>query len=134
MARNTGVTRRLISSGGMYEAAFGYSRAVVIGDDCWVAGTTDAGADGTSEHPGDVAGQTWAALERIERALADAGLTMSDVVRTRIYIVEIADAATVGAVHGQVFGEIRPAATMVQVVALIHPSLRVEIEADARRA
>jgi enamine deaminase RidA (YjgF/YER057c/UK114 family) len=127
------MTRRLISSGGPFEATFGYSRAVVVGDTCWVAGTTDVGADGASEHPGDVAGQTWAAFERIERALVDGGFTLADVVRTRMFIVDIADAETVGAVHGQIFGEIRPASTMAQVVALIHPSLRIEIEAEARR-
>lgn len=126
--------RRLISSGGPWEAAAGYSRAIVVGDGCWVAGTTDAGPDGTSQHPGDVAGQARAVFAIIERALAEGGFTLADVVRTRMFIVDIADAAAVTAVHGAIFGEIRPAATLVAVAALMHESLRVEIEAEARRA
>jgi enamine deaminase RidA (YjgF/YER057c/UK114 family) len=125
--------RRLISSGGPFEAAVGYSRAVVVGDACWVAGTTDAGPDGRSLHPGDVGAQTRAALEIIERALAEAGFALSDVVRTRMFVTDISRSAEVTAVHGAVFGEIRPAATLVGVRALIDASLLVEIEAEARR-
>jgi len=126
--------RRLISSGGPFETIGGYSRAVVIGDSCWVAGTTDLGPDGVSTHPGDATGQARATLAIIERALADGGFGLTDVVRTRMFITDAADATAVVAVHGEVFGAIRPAATLVVVAALIHPSLRVEIEAEARRA
>jgi enamine deaminase RidA (YjgF/YER057c/UK114 family) len=126
--------RRRISSGGPWEAAAGYSRALVVGDACWVAGTTDAGPDGVSRHPGDAAAQARAALAIIERALAEGGFGLADVVRTRMYVVDIADAGAVTAVHGEVFGAIRPAATLVAVAALMHPSLLVEIEVDARRS
>jgi enamine deaminase RidA (YjgF/YER057c/UK114 family) len=128
------VTDRRISSGGPWEAAAGYSRAIVVGDACWVAGTTDAGPDGRSRHPGDVAAQAGAVLEIIERALAEAGFRLSDVVRTRMFVTDIARSAEVSAVHGAVFGEIRPAATMVEVGALMEPSLLIEIEAEARRS
>ena len=125
--------RRLISSGSPYEARYGYSRAVVDGDRCWVAGTTDAGADGTSEHPGDAAAQAQAAWAIVDRALREAGFSLADVVRTRMLVVSMADGPAVAAVHGEVFGEIRPAATLVEVGALIDPSLLVEVEADAVR-
>ena len=125
--------RRRISSGSPYEALAGYSRAVVVGDSCWVAGTTDAGADGRSRHPGDVAAQARAALDIIGRALDDAGFALADIVRTRMFVTDIAHAGELAAVHGEVFGEIRPVTTMVEVGALIEPSLLVEIEAEARR-
>jgi enamine deaminase RidA (YjgF/YER057c/UK114 family) len=125
--------RRRIGSGGPYEARFGYSRAIVDGDTCWVSGTTDAGAGGASLHPGDVAAQARASWEIVGRALTDAGFDLADVVRTRMYVVEVDDSTTVGEVHGEVFGEIRPASTMVQVAGLVHPSLLVEVEAEARR-
>jgi enamine deaminase RidA (YjgF/YER057c/UK114 family) len=82
--------RRRISSGGPWEAVAGYSRAIVVGDSCWVAGTTDAGPDGQSLHPGDVAAQARAVLEIIERALAEAGFGLADVVRTRMFVTDIA--------------------------------------------
>ena len=125
--------RRRISSGGPWESVAGYSRAIVVGDSCWVAGTTDAGADGRSQHPGDIAAQARAVLEIIERALIDGGFDLSDVVRTRMFVTDIARSAEVSAVHGAVFGAIRPAATLVEVSALMEPSLLVEIEAEARR-
>ena len=125
--------RRRISSGGPWEAVAGYSRAIVVGDACWVAGTTDAGPDGVSRHPGDIAGQARAVLAIIERALAEGGFALADVVRTRMFITDMAHNAALTAVHGEVFGEIRPAATMVAVAGLMHPSLLVEIEAEARR-
>jgi enamine deaminase RidA (YjgF/YER057c/UK114 family) len=127
-------TRRLISSGGPWEASAGYSRAVAVGESCWVAGTTDAGPDGTSLHPGDPAGQARAALATIERALGEAGFALADLVRTRLFVTDMSHAEEILAVHGDVLGSIRPAATIVEVSALIHPSLLVEIEADARRA
>ena len=126
--------RRHVSSGSPYEARYGYARAVAVGDACWVAGTTDAGPDGRSQHPGDAAAQTRAVFAIIARALEEAGFSLADVVRTRMYVSDIADAAAVATVHGEVMGEIRPASTLVAVSALIEPTLLVEIEVDARRA
>ena len=125
--------RRRISSGGPWERLAGYSRAIVVGDTCWVAGTTDAGPGGVSQHPGDVAAQARAVLAIIEGALIEGGFTLADVVRTRMFVTHMSQSAAVLAVHGEAFGEIRPAATMVAVAALMHPSLLVEIEAEARR-
>ena len=125
--------RRRISSGGPWEAGAGYSRAIVVGDECWVAGTTDAGPDGASLHPDDPGAQARAILGIIERALAEGGFELADVVRTRMFVTDIAHAGPVGAVHGEVFGAIRPAATLVAVAGLMHPTLLVEIEAEARR-
>lgn len=126
--------RRIISSGGPWESSAGYSRAVVAGDACFVAGTTDAGPDGVSLHPDDMGGQARAALEIIGRALAEAGFSLADVVRTRMFVTVMARAGEVLAVHGEVFRDIRPAATIVEVSALLEPSLLVEIEVDAQRA
>ena len=128
------MARRLISSGGPYERPNGYSRAVVVGDSCWVAGTTDAGPDGRSAHPGDAGAQARAAFAIVADALEAAGFGLQDVVRTRMFVTEMTASAAVLAVHGGLFGEIRPAATIVEVGALIEPSLLVEIEAEARRA
>jgi enamine deaminase RidA (YjgF/YER057c/UK114 family) len=125
--------RRLISSGSPYEARYGYSRAIVEGDTCWVSGTTDAGADGASTHPGDAAAQARASWAIIERALGEAGFELEDVVRTRMYVTAIEDAPLVAAIQGELFVDIRPASTLVQVAGLIHSSLLVEIEAEARR-
>ena len=125
--------RRLVSSGGPWEAGAGYSRAVVVGDGCWVSGTTDAGPDGSSRHPGDAGAQARATLDVIERALADGGFTLADIVRTRLYVTDPASIPAVLAAHGERFATIRPAASIVVVAALIEPSLLVEIEADARR-
>ena len=118
-----------MSSGSPWEGPYGYSRAVVEGDACWVAGTTDP----SGAHPDDPAGQARAALGIIERALAEAGFGLADVVRTRMYVTDPAFAAPVAAVHGEVFRDTRPAATLVVVAALIEPGLLVEIEADAVR-
>jgi enamine deaminase RidA (YjgF/YER057c/UK114 family) len=125
--------RRRISSGGPWEVVAGYSRAIVVGDSCWVAGTTDAGPDGRSRHPGDVAAQASAVLEIIEHALGEAGFGLADVVRTRMFVTDISRSAEILVVHGAVFGKIRPAATMVEVSALMDPGLLIEIEAEARR-
>jgi enamine deaminase RidA (YjgF/YER057c/UK114 family) len=127
------MTRRLVSSGGPWEASAGYSRAVVSGDTCWVSGTTDAGPDGQSRHPGAPGAQARAALDVIEHALSQAGFQVEDVVRTRMYVTDPADIPMVLEAHGERFGAIRPAATVVVVTALIEPSLLVEIEADAHR-
>jgi enamine deaminase RidA (YjgF/YER057c/UK114 family) len=126
-------SRRRISSGGPWEAVAGYSRAIVVDDACWVSGTTDLGPDGRSQHPDDIAGQTRATLGIIEAALVEAGFSLADVVRTRMFVTDMSRAAEVSAVHREFFGEIRPAATLVGVAALIDPSLLIEIEADARR-
>jgi enamine deaminase RidA (YjgF/YER057c/UK114 family) len=126
--------RRRVSSGGPWEAIAGYSRAVVVGDGCWVSGTTDAGPDGRSRHPGDIAGQAAAAFEIIETALSEAGFSLADVVRTRMFVTDIGRSGEVLPVHARFFGEIRPAATLVEVSALIDPSLLIEIEAEARHA
>lgn len=127
------VTRRLISSGGPWEASAGYSRAVVVGDACWVSGTTDAGPDGRSLHPGDPGGQARAAFAIVEKALSEAGFTLGDVVRTRLYVTDMSRSGEVLAVHGELFGAVRPAATIVEVTRLIEPSLMVEVEVEARR-
>jgi enamine deaminase RidA (YjgF/YER057c/UK114 family) len=125
--------RRLVSSGGPYESRYGYSRAVAVGDACWVAGTTDAGPDGTSLHPGDPAAQARAAYGIAIDALAEAGFALDEVVRTRMYVVRAEDALAVAEVNGQLFGATRPAATLVRVAGLIDPSLLVEVELEARR-
>lgn len=117
------VDRHNVSSGSDFEAAVGYSRAVRIGPHVVVAGTTGSG--------GGIAAQTRDALRRIEIALEQVGATLADVVRTRMYVTDIARWREVGEVHAQVFGETRPVATMVEVSALIAPELLVEIEADA---
>jgi enamine deaminase RidA (YjgF/YER057c/UK114 family) len=119
------VSRILVSSGSDVESTVGYSRAVRVGPHVTVAGTTGPGpAD-------DIGAQTREALRRIEIALHEAGAVLSDVVRTRIYVTDISRWREVAAVHAEIFGEIRPAATMVEVAALIAPELLVEIEADA---
>ena len=128
------MARRLISSGGPWEARYGYSRAVVVGDEAFVSGTTDAGPDGRSLHPGDASAQARAVFEIIGRAIGEAGFELSDVVRTRMFVTDAANIAAVTAVHGEVFRDIRPAATIAVVAALIEPTLLVEIEADARKA
>jgi enamine deaminase RidA (YjgF/YER057c/UK114 family) len=117
------VQRVNVSSGSQFEATVGYSRAVRLGSHVVVAGTTGPG-DGP-------AAQTREALRRIEIALNEAGASLSDVVRTRIFVTDISAWQEVGLVHAEVFGDIRPVATMVEVSALISPDLVVEIEADA---
>ncbi len=124
------VTR--IGSGTPWEAVVGYSRVVVRGDAAWVSGTTSL-VDGAVAHPGDAAAQTRQALAIVGEALERAGFTLADVVRTRMYVTDIARWEEVGRAHGEVFGDIRPATSMVQVAALIDPSMLVEVEADAVR-
>ena len=116
-------SRNLVSSGSEFESVVGYSRAVRTGPHVAVAGTTGTGDD--------LAAQARDALRRIEIALGQAGATLADVVRTRIYVIDISRWREVGEVHARVFGDIRPVATMVEVSALIAPGLLVEIEADA---
>ena len=125
------MTRRNFSSGAKWEPVAGYSRAVRVGPHIWIAGTTSTDADGAIVGVGDVHQQTLHTLANIERALTQAGASLSDVVRTRMFVVNIDDWEVVAHAHGAVFGEIRPASTMVEVSGLIAPEILVEIEADA---
>lgn len=126
--RHMSFERHTISSGGPYEDVYGYSRAVRAGDHVFVAGTCAQPPDVAGS---DAATQAAAALRIIETALTEAGATLADVVRTRIFVVDDDDVDAVLRVHGETFESIRPAATLVRVAGLIDPSLLVEIEADA---
>ena len=123
--------RKNISSGAPWESIVGYSRAVRIGNHVWVAGTTATADDGSVVGVGDAAAQTRFVLQKIDRALREAGGSLRDVVRTRSFVTDISQWEAIGRVHGEYFGDIRPAATMVEVSKLIDPDHLVEIEVDA---
>ena len=122
-----------ISSGGPWEESIGYSRATVAGPHVHISGST-ATVGGVLQHAGDAYGQTKVAFEVIAKALTKAGHTLEDVVRTRMYLANAADMDAVGRAHGELFREIRPAATMLAGIEFINPAMLVEIEVDSYKA
>ena len=123
---------RRLNAGSPWEGIVGYSRVVVRGDAAWVSGTTSM-VDGAVAHPGDAGAQTRQALAIVREALERAGFTLADVVRTRMFVTDISRWEEIGRAHGEFFGDVRPATSMLQVSALIDPAMLVEIEADAVR-
>jgi enamine deaminase RidA (YjgF/YER057c/UK114 family) len=126
-----GAARRNIASGTPWEPVVGYSRAVRVGPHVYVSGTTATDDNGAIVGVGDAGAQTRQALRNLVEALERAGATARDVVRTRIFVTDISGWQAIGEAHGEVFGGVRPATSMVEVRRLIHPDMLVEIEADA---
>jgi enamine deaminase RidA (YjgF/YER057c/UK114 family) len=127
------VADKRISSGGPWEDIIGYSRATVAGPTVHVSGTT-ATVNGELQHAGDAYGQTQVALGIIANALAEAGHSINDIVRTRMFLANASDMDAVGKAHGEVFGSIKPAATMIAGLEFINPEMLVEIEVDSYKA
>jgi enamine deaminase RidA (YjgF/YER057c/UK114 family) len=123
--------RQNISSGSPYEPVFGYSRAVRMGNQVFVSGTVAWGDDGKVTGEGDMYAQARQAIRNIEKALAQAGASLADVVRTRTFVTDVSRFEEVARAHGEAFGDVRPAATVVEVKALVDAVMLVEIEADA---
>lgn len=123
------MSRQLVTSGSPFEKTIGFSRAVRVGDRVLVSGTAPVWPDGSC--PDDAAVQTWRCFEIIAQALAEAGASLTDVVRTRMFLVDSSAADAVAAVHGELFAKVRPAATMVIVAGLLDPRWKIEIEAEA---
>ncbi len=129
MSDRGGLVRQLVRSGSPFEQTFGFSRAVRVGERVVVAGTAPVWPDGSCS--GDAGVQARRCFEIIAEALAEAGASLADVVRCRMFVIDSSDADAIGAVHGQLFAETRPAATMVVVAGLLDPRWKVEIEAEA---
>lgn len=125
------MTRQLISSGSPFEPTIGFSRAVRVGNWISISGTAPIGPDGRTVGPGNPSAQARRCFEIIQAALEAAGASLSDVVRTRMFLTRMDDWEAVGHVHGEFFGDVRPASTIVEVSRFIDPAWRVEIEADA---
>lgn len=125
------MTRQLISSGSPFEPTIGFSRAVRVGNWISISGTAPIGPDGRTVGPGNPSAQARRCFEIIQAALEAAGASLSDVIRTRMFLTRMDDWEAVGHVHGEFFGDVRPASTIVEVSRFIDPAWRVEIEADA---